>query len=343
MRQEQEPAGLGVEEVGPGVLRVQLPVDIPGLGHVNTYVIPDRRGVTVVDPGMSLRKSRKALVHRLRLAGVRLADVHTVVITHSHPDHYGAAAWLAEAAGAEVMTHAAFSISWLPDDCDAHVHEVDPEDQPVGNPHDGPTPWGGAKFRPPLRHRLVPRSRHPRPRRRVRHGEVVRLADRDWVAVHTPGHTLDHLCLVDPEHGLLLSGDHLLPTITPHISGIGTGRDPLAAFLVSLDRIAALAPSVALPAHGHPFGDLAVRIDRLKAHHHGRLEALRQALADGEPASVPELMRLLFAPARQGAIAESETFAHLQHLHHAGVLERYDKDGRLVYRAAPPTAGFPFR
>ena len=34
------------------------------------------------------------------------------------------------------------------------------------------------------------------------------LAGREWQAVHTPGHTLDHLCLWDAEHGVLLSGDH---------------------------------------------------------------------------------------------------------------------------------------
>ena len=51
----------------------------------------------------------------------------------------------------------------------------------------------------------------PDPSRRVRHAERVQLAGREWVSVHTPGHTIDHLCLYDPEHGLLLSGDHVLP------------------------------------------------------------------------------------------------------------------------------------
>ena len=32
-------------------------------------------------------------------------------------------------------------------------------------------------------------------------GDHVRL-------LPTPGHTIDHLCLYDPEHGVLLSGDH---------------------------------------------------------------------------------------------------------------------------------------
>ena len=38
----------------------------------------------------------------------------------------------------------------------------------------------------------------PDPSRRVRHAERVQLAGREWVSVHTPGHTIDHLCLYDP-------------------------------------------------------------------------------------------------------------------------------------------------
>ena len=68
----------------------------------------------------------------------------------------------------------------------------------------------------------------PTPTQTLKNGDVIELAGREWFAVHTPGHTLDHLCLHDPESGLLLSGDHVLPTITPHISGMCSGRDPCA-------------------------------------------------------------------------------------------------------------------
>ncbi len=56
--------------------------------------------------------------------------------------------------------------------------------------------------------------------------------------VHTPGHTEDHICLHDPEEAIFLAGDHVLPTITPHISGISSSPDPLASFFYSLDRVA---------------------------------------------------------------------------------------------------------
>jgi glyoxylase-like metal-dependent hydrolase (beta-lactamase superfamily II) len=90
-KQEQEPATDEVVEVAPGVLRAQLPIDLPGLGHVNCYVIEDERGVALVDPGLPGPASFKALAARLRTIGVPLRRVHTVVVTHSHPDHYGGA------------------------------------------------------------------------------------------------------------------------------------------------------------------------------------------------------------------------------------------------------------
>jgi glyoxylase-like metal-dependent hydrolase (beta-lactamase superfamily II) len=177
----------------------------------------------------------------------------------------------------------------------------------------------------------------PRPTRRVRDGETLKLAGREWVAVHTPGHTMDHLCLHDPESGLLLSGDHVLPTITPHISGVNTGRDPLAKFVASLHRVAALGPEVrtVLPAHGHPFTDLAGRAAAIEAHHHERLEKLRAASLALGPATVETLSHELFRPARWGPMAESETYAHLEHLRLSGQAERWEDDGKAVYRVAP--------
>ena len=51
-KQEQEPASEEVTEVAPDVIRTQLPVNLPGLGHVNCYVIEDKQGIAVVDPGL---------------------------------------------------------------------------------------------------------------------------------------------------------------------------------------------------------------------------------------------------------------------------------------------------
>jgi glyoxylase-like metal-dependent hydrolase (beta-lactamase superfamily II) len=352
VRQEEEPPETGVREVAPDVIRLQLPIAMPGLGHVNCYAVPDARGFTIIDPGLPGPAAWRSLRDRLRTADIRMKDIHTVVVTHVHPDHCGAAGRLAKETGAELVTHSAFRVFWAAtepvDGCDDEIYDVDPDDLPEKNPFVGPTPWGRHSFEPVARRRLLLRLARllplnwfvpPRPTRRVRDGEILELAGRPWTAVHTPGHTLEHLCLYDPAHGTFLSGDHVLPTITPHISGLGSGRDPLKNYVESLDRVAGLpGVSKVLPAHGHPFTDLGHRVDSIKVHHVERMEKLREASLSLGTATVEELSHELFRPAVWGAMAESETYAHLEHLRLAGEAESFPgPDGRLRYRvtAAP--------
>jgi glyoxylase-like metal-dependent hydrolase (beta-lactamase superfamily II) len=269
---------------------------------------------------------------------------------------------LVEAAGgADVITHSAFRSWWTPhthEDAaeDIVIHDVDPDDLPEPQPGGGSrTPWGGggttpwgskSSFKPPLKRRLQYRLMSsklagraskqfgpPAPTTRLKNGDVIKLAGREFFAIHTPGHTLDHLCLHDPEGGVVLSGDHVLPTITPHISGMNSGRDPLALFFESLDRVAALeGVDQVLPAHGHPFADMKARTEAIKEHHRERLEKLESTAAElGRAATVEEFSHHLFRKARWGSMAESETYAHLEHLRHAGRAERTEHDGVLLY------------
>ncbi len=354
-RQEQERATAEISELAPNVLRSQLPIEIPGLGHVNCYLLEDERGVAVVDPGLPTKDSYAALRQRLTSAGIPLRRVHTVVVTHSHIDHFGGAGWLQRETGAELITHQAFRLMWDPteppdvdvddvieDPVDAELPD-DPERHHVRRYPWQTTPWGGPGIDGiSLRRRMwfragqrFPRLRRsPRPTIRLADAQTISLAGRDWVAVHTPGHTDDHLCLFDPEHGLMLCGDHVLPTITPHISGLGTSHDPLGLFFRSLDKVADYGDAVrlALPAHGHPFTDLAGRAAAIKEHHVHRLQRLREASSElGRPASVMHMSTVLFSPRAQGAMADSETFAHLEHLRLTGEMDRRQRDGVFEY------------
>lgn len=358
-RQEQEPASKEVTEVAPDILRMQLPISLPGLGHVNTYALCDDRGVAVVDPGLPGKASWDALVDRLGKAGYGVKDVHTVIVTHSHPDHFGGAGVLRHRAGAEVVTHTRFR-TWLDpsEEGDAGPDELDETARDGTSGDDGAAgragqtrpwrveqPWGGGTFKPPLKRRLgfgamrlVGRRwmKAPEPSRRVEHDDVVTFARREWVAVHTPGHTDDHLCLYSPSDGIVLSGDHVLPTITPHISGLIAGHDPLSMFFESLDHVAALPDtSLALPAHGHPFTDVAGRCQEIRVHHEERLDKLRDAAAAEGEASVVDLSHHLFKPRSWGRMAESETYAHLEHLRHAGEMTSRRIDDHLHYRLVP--------
>ncbi|MFP6606791.1 MAG: MBL fold metallo-hydrolase, partial [Myxococcota bacterium] len=81
-KQEQEPARSEVTELAPNVLRMELPIFMPGLGHVNCYALLDGDGAAVVDPGMPGPDSWSALKKRLKQAGLGGKDVHTVIVTH---------------------------------------------------------------------------------------------------------------------------------------------------------------------------------------------------------------------------------------------------------------------
>jgi glyoxylase-like metal-dependent hydrolase (beta-lactamase superfamily II) len=352
-KSEQLDASDEIIEVAPGILRLQLPIHFTGLGHVNTYALEDGDGFTLVDPGLPGETSWRALQERMAAAGIPLNRVHTVVVTHSHPDHFGGAGLLAGEAGARVVASVHFRTWWDPrerDDVDldepGDEPELDEGVQYIGGlptPFGRPTPWGGRTEPLPVeRLAELERNQHearqwfvvPRPSVRLDDADHLVLARRTWVGLFTPGHTNDHLCLYDPEGGILLSGDHVLPTITPHISGMIDG-DPLARYVASLDRVAAL-PHVTrvLPAHGHPVDDLPERVGQIKAHHEQRLQRLREISDEVGWASVQALSQQLFAPKAWGSMAESETYAHLEHLRLAGSAERREREGGLDYRVA---------
>ena len=347
-RQEQEEATTEVTEVAPGVLRTQLPINMPGLGHVNCYVLEDERGIAVLDPGLPGPESWDHLVDRLGRAGFAVDDVHTVVVTHSHPDHFGGAMRLRYESGADIVTHETFRTMFdrtdLTADEDSAALDVNsPDDRAASMERHlaEPTPWGGRRSGPPKEFldRILAAGESmdstfatPKPTRPLVDGQTIKLARREWVAMHTPGHTYDHLCLYDPEFGVVLTGDHVLPTITPHISGLAPEPDPLALFFASLTRMADMTDiTVALPAHGHPFEDLGGRAEAIIDHHEERLTIIRDALPGLPNGTVDAFMRVLFKERSWGEMAESETYAHLEHLRERGELARHFEGGMAHY------------
>ena len=331
------------------MLRSQLPVNLPGIGHVNCYLLEDERGVAVVDPGLPSPASFAALEKRLGAAGYSIDNVHTAVITHSHFDHFGGAERLRALAGAEILTHESFRPIWESTEV-AEPLELPAIEGDGGELQRPPwlalqrNPWGTRREALPekeLRTWLEiaeddPRwFATPRPTRTVVDAQVIRLARRDWLCLHTPGHTEDHLCLFDPEHGVLLSGDHVLPTITPHISGLSPHPDPLDRFFESLRRMGTIeGVRVVLPAHGHPFEDLGGRAKAIRRHHEHRLNVIRNAAGELGTGTVPQYMQRLFSERSWGNMAESETFAHLEHLRVLGDLTAAERDGQTVFSVA---------
>jgi len=264
-KQEQEEARTEVTEVAKDILRMQLPIQMPGLGHVNMYCLLDGEGAAVIDPGLPDEASWAAIVERLAQVDLQPRHVHTVIVTHSHPDHFGGAARFAAETGCKVIAHRDFrvfgraaaphldvSVEDLPDDGlggrgPRPVPDNDSDDTPpwMLDQNERPRmPWGGdpptpsaaqrARFEQARANgiRFTPRLTHA-----VEHGSVMRLARRTFQVWHTPGHTNDHVCLHDPDAGIFIAGDHVLPSITPHISGHGGVQDPLQAFYDEITEV----------------------------------------------------------------------------------------------------------
>ena len=136
-----------------------------------------------------------------------------------------------------------------------------------------------------------------------------------WRVVEFPGHADGHICLL--KDGILIAGDHLLPRITPAVGLYPDSRpDPLGDFMASLERVAELAPRLALPGHGEPIDDPAGRAREIVEHHRERLDATEEA-TPRRPQSGYEISHVLFAgelgPA-QRRFAVAEALSHVERL-----------------------------
>lgn len=149
----------------------------------------------------------------------------------------------------------------------------------------------------------------------------------DLTAIWTPGHSPGHLCFYEGGHQLMLSGDHVLPRITPNISfHPQAGPNPLGDFLDSLDRVAAFPSDEVLPAHEHRFVDLPARVAQLKAHHQARFDEVVTAIRDGSTTTWAIAARMTWNKPWdqiQGFIrraAVGEALAHLRYLESKGLI-----------------------
>jgi glyoxylase-like metal-dependent hydrolase (beta-lactamase superfamily II) len=113
-------------------------------------------------------------------------------------------------------------------------------------------------------------------------GDKPEVPGWDLSAIWTPGHSPGHLCFWEPANRVMLSGDHVLPRITPNIPfHPQAAADPLGDFLQSLEKLRGYGEDEVLPAHEHRFVGLDSRLDELIAHHERRFAEVLDAIRDG--------------------------------------------------------------
>src|SRR5579859_3098569 len=249
-----------VEAVRPGLWSVPVPIPNNPLRYVLVYAFETDRGPYIVDAGWNTDDSYNTLVAGLAQAGFDIADVQGVLVTHIHPDHYGLAGRVREASGAWVALH--------PADADLIHDRYDvPEDllrqvgamlRRFGAPEEELATLQQASM--PVR----PFVTSVTPDVLFEDGDKPEVPGWDLVAIWTPGHSPGHLCFYEGGSRLMLSGDHILPRITPNIPfHPQAGTDPLGDYLHSLDKVGAYETDEVLPAHEHRFVGLPSRVEQL--------------------------------------------------------------------------------
>lgn len=230
------------ESVAPGVHRVAD-------GLVNWYLVEDGDELALVDAGWP--RSWSTVQSVLSALGHKPADLGTVLLTHGHPDHLGAAERTRRETGARVY---------------AYEDEV----ARVKGQAKGASPFG-------LVPGLLPTLWRPTATGFVLHATARGFMTPTWVdevqpfgadgpldlpghptVLRTPGHTSGHVSLLFGDRGVLITGDAFatLDVLTrdrgPRLLPDALNGDP-AQTRTSLDVLAGADAGTVLPGHGDPF------------------------------------------------------------------------------------------
>lgn len=313
-----------VELVRPGLWSVPTPFPHSPLRYVLSYLTELPNGPVLIDTGWPSDEAWEGLVAGIRETGHDIGDVRAVLVTHFHADHSGLAQRVREASGAWIGMHEADAKALAKFDSVTEFAAADriwllrrgvPADELDG---------------------MVPRGLGRGELRRFAAPDVL-IADGDRPlggaaglrAVWTPGHTPGHLCFADEVRDVLLTGDHVLPRISPNISPspLNDSDDALGSYLNSLTALTDSEPGEVLPAHEYRFRGLAARVAQLQAHHSARLrEVLDAVAADPGCGTAAVAERLTWSrpwEEARGIVRRSaigETYAHLVHLERRGLL-----------------------
>jgi len=126
----------------------------------------------------------------------------------------------------------------------------------------------------------------------IRDGDSVGTDHGALVAVHTPGHTEDHLCFHLPSQGALFAGDLLLGT--GDTTWVAEYPGCVADYFDSLARLRRLELRVIYPGHGPPLDDPAAAIDRFERHRRERVAQVEEALAALSSDDMDDLLDLVY-------------------------------------------------
>ena len=266
-----------VDQVSPLIRRVIAENPSPFTFHgTGTYIV-GAGAVAVIDPGPLLDEHIAALDRVLQ--GERVTHI---VITHTHRDHSPAAKGLKQLTGAPTYGF---------------------------GPHGSGRPDSGGEVEEGADRDFMPDVR-------VHDGD--RIEGEGWTleAVHTPGHTSNHLCFALEEENALFPGDHVMGWSTTVVS---PPDGDMQAYMRSLERLQARGESVFWPTHGPPIRNPSAYVGALLAHRHDREDQIMDCLAHGT-STIPDMVEAMYVDVGRHlhAAAARSVLSHLVHMVETG-------------------------
>ena len=304
-------------QVAPLIRRVIAPNPSKYTYHgTGTYIVGSG-DVAVIDPGPISNRHRDALI--AALAGER---VTAILITHCHSDHSPLAAWLREHTGAPTIAFGPHRVddTWVEDDT---PDEPDEEELAAAAAAE-------AAGEPKVEETV---DLAFRPDECVLDGDVAAAGD-GWTlrAVHTPGHTSNHLCFWFEEQQSMFTGDHIMGWST---TVIGPPDGNMRDYFNSLGRVLRLEPNVLWPTHGAPVTEPRPFIEAFVQHRLDREAAVLATVRAGTTL-VPDMVRQLYVGVDEKLYkpAGRSVLAHL--------IKLVD-DGLVTFEGEQPGVTTPYR
>lgn len=324
-------ATVNPEKINENIIQLKIPMSRNPLGKTFSYLLPSSN--TLIDTGVPTEKAYQGLVKQLKKYSLKPGDIERVILTHLHNDHIGLVEDLREK-GAEIWAGAAAKKrqEMMVEDW-KNLYENTLQELDL---------FGGQKYKSNItRHKYIFKS-DVKPisiDKYLIDKEKFKLEDLTVEVIWTPGHSYEHICLLNESQQIMFSGDHILPKITSHVA-LHSYRihDPLDEYLSSLAKVENFDVKIILPGHEWTFYDLKSRINQLYIHHRNRLDEIKAKLDDG-PQTVYQIgskihwdskpwQRMTFWTKR---MAVSETYSHLVYLKNKDEINEELIDGTYYY------------
>lgn len=328
------------------IYKISIPIPMPALKVVNSYLLVENEELLMIDTGMSIRSSLAYLEEQLSQKGFKFKDIKRIIITHLHIDHIGGAGYIQRISNAPVSMH------------EKEVYFINklikyPEES-IGDFKRIMNKSGVMKevvgkmmfFHPGVSNQAVYSQINYNAT--VRDDDIIRLGNRKLRIIGTPGHSINHICIYDIENKILFSGDHVLPKITPNIRVPINEDDPLGEYLDSLEKVERLEVKYYFPGHGEIKSDLKRRIGELRFHHYKRLLETLEIISE-KPLNAYEIASRMNwdidmpwedFPTIQKYFAIGETLAHIRYLQYNNIIINVFEEGIEKFRLSPTKKAF---